>query len=263
VCHIITGGGNSRMEFEITRENDAMYAIDHHPQHDNLGLPNARIIAPGDPDRSVLYHRMSRRGRGQMPPLVSNAVDVQAVEVMGQWIKSLPPLRKFVRAWTVEQLHADLGELPSGEAVDRGKVVFRDAGCIQCHRRSNDGGGSGPDLTSLVQRRKLTEVIESIVLPSKTVAAEFTSYQIETVDGQVHVGRIEREDDRVLVIRTTNSFQAPIEVLKEDVEEIAKSPVSTMPVGLLDTWELSQIADLLAFLMEPEPVAPLPTTGTP
>jgi len=260
-CHILTGGGNSRMELEITKESAAMAVIDHHPQHDTFGLANARIIAPGDPQNSVLYHRISRRGRGQMPPLVTQVVDQRAVDMISEWIKSIPRLRKFVRAWTVEELQQELDRLPAPGSVEKGRQVFHEAGCIQCHRRSNAGGGAGPDLTNIAQRRKFSGVLESIVAPSKIIAPEFAITQITTVDGRSLVGRIEREDERIVVLRTTNSFQEPIKIAREDIEERSLSPLSTMPLGLLDTWELPQIADLVAFLMEANLAAGVGSVG--
>lgn len=256
VCHILSGGGNSRMALEITTESEGLAIIDQHPQHDTLGIANARIVAPGDPQRSVLYHRISRRGRGQMPPLVTQVVDQRASDLFSEWIKSLPPSRKFVRAWTVDELQQEFDRVPTPESVEKGKRVFQEAGCIQCHRRSNAGGGSGPDLTNLVQRRKLAEVLESIVSPSKVIAPEFATIQIATADGQTFVGRIEREDEKIVVVRTSNSFQGPIEIFKDDIEERAPSDLSTMPIGLLDTWELPQIADLIAFVMETQEPGP-------
>ncbi|MDA1180187.1 MAG: PQQ-dependent sugar dehydrogenase, partial [Planctomycetota bacterium] len=170
VCHILSGGGNSRMALEITTGSEGLAVIDQHPQHDTLGIANARIVAPGDPQRSVLYHRVSRRGRGQMPPLVTQVVDQRASDLFSEWIKSLPPSRKFVRAWTVDELQQEFDRLPTSGSVEKGQQVFQEAGCIQCHRRSNAGGGSGPDITNLSQRRKLAEVLESIVIPSKIIA---------------------------------------------------------------------------------------------
>lgn len=252
VCHILTGGGNSRMELEITSDLQTMAVIDQHPQHDALGIANARIIAPGDPHSSILYHRISSRGRGQMPPLATQMVDQRAVDLFAEWIKSIPPAREFVRAWTVDDLYVALEKLPAlgSQEIENGRKVFHEAGCAQCHRRSNVGGGAGPDLTNLAQRRNLTEVLESIVNPSKIIAPEFATIQIATVAGQVVVGRVEREDEKVVVVRTTNSFEAPIEILKADIEAQATSPISSMPASLLDTWELAQITELVAFLME-------------
>ena len=42
--------------------------INEPPIHDHFGLPDARLVAPGSPERSVLIQRISRRGTGQMPP---------------------------------------------------------------------------------------------------------------------------------------------------------------------------------------------------
>ena len=38
----------------------------------------------------MLYQRISRRGTGQMPPLVSTEVDRKAVELIADWIRGLP-----------------------------------------------------------------------------------------------------------------------------------------------------------------------------
>lgn len=49
--------------------------IDARPMHHTFSLPEARIIAAGDPARSVLSARISRRGPGQMPQLATNVID--------------------------------------------------------------------------------------------------------------------------------------------------------------------------------------------
>jgi hypothetical protein len=58
--------------------------------HATFGIHDARIVAPGSPDRSILLYRLSRRGPAQMPPLCSLAVDDAAVTLVRQWIESLP-----------------------------------------------------------------------------------------------------------------------------------------------------------------------------
>jgi putative heme-binding domain-containing protein len=47
------------------------------------------LIAPKDPDRSVLYQRVSRRGNGQMPPLATKRIDRRAVDLIHDWIKQI------------------------------------------------------------------------------------------------------------------------------------------------------------------------------
>jgi glucose/arabinose dehydrogenase len=88
-CHVEAGGGNAQMELEFTRAPGDMRLIDVKPIHDSYGLPEARLVAPGHPERSVLLRRIRHRDAGHMPPLATSLVDRQAVELMQDWIKQL------------------------------------------------------------------------------------------------------------------------------------------------------------------------------
>ena len=59
------------------------------PLHLFPDRPNGQLIAPGDPENSVVYLRVNRRGAGQMPPLGSNVVDQKSVELLKEWIEKL------------------------------------------------------------------------------------------------------------------------------------------------------------------------------
>jgi uncharacterized repeat protein (TIGR03806 family) len=88
-CHVEAGGGNSAMELGIKTPRDKARIIDVPPLHNKFGISNARLIAPGAPERSVMFHRISTRGRGQMPPLASSLVDPTAVKLLREWIEQL------------------------------------------------------------------------------------------------------------------------------------------------------------------------------
>jgi hypothetical protein len=90
-CHVEAGGGNAQMELEFTMPKERMRIFDVKPLHDTFGLKDARLIAPGSPERSVLYRRISSRGPGQMPPLASAEVDQEAVRLLEQWIAAMKP----------------------------------------------------------------------------------------------------------------------------------------------------------------------------
>jgi hypothetical protein len=65
-------------------------ACDAAPQSGDLGLgASARIIAPGNPNLSVLVERMNRRDANAMPPLASNVIDQVGVALIRDWITSL------------------------------------------------------------------------------------------------------------------------------------------------------------------------------
>ena len=91
ICHVSDGGGNSKIELGSKTPLAKAKLIDVPPEHESLGLVNARLVAPGAPERSVLFKRITRRGEKQMPPVSTNRVDEQGAELIRQWILSLPP----------------------------------------------------------------------------------------------------------------------------------------------------------------------------
>jgi glucose/arabinose dehydrogenase/mono/diheme cytochrome c family protein len=90
-CHILEGGGNSLMNLTPWVSAADQHLVDALPQHGDLGLPNARLIAPGHPSRSVLPIRVISRGVGQMPPVGTVQCDTSGVELIMTWLQSLPP----------------------------------------------------------------------------------------------------------------------------------------------------------------------------
>jgi hypothetical protein len=90
-CHVEAGGGNAQMELEFTTVADKMRLIDVPPVHQKFGIDDARLVAPGHPERSVLLHRISHRGlnSGGMPQVGTNVVDEAAVQMLREWIAGL------------------------------------------------------------------------------------------------------------------------------------------------------------------------------
>ncbi|MEX0936896.1 MAG: PQQ-dependent sugar dehydrogenase [Pirellulales bacterium] len=248
-CHVEAGGGNARMELEFTRSLEAMNVADAHPQHDTFGIDQVRIVAPGDPERSVLLARVSRRGRGQMPPLVSQRVDAQGVELLRAWIAGMSPQRSFVKDWQVDDLLPLLAQVREERSPDAGSAVFREAGCSQCHRFDGEGGGAGPDLTGIAKRLKPHELVESIVAPSRSIAEDYASSVLLLADGRLLEGRIESETDDQLILRVGESFAEPVTIAKSQIEARRLSDKSLMPSGALNTFQQEQVLDLLAYLM--------------
>lgn len=88
-CHTINGGGNSAIEFDWLAPRERMRAIGEPAQHGDFGLADAKVIAPGAPERSVILSRVVMRGAGQMPPVGSRAPDPEGVRLLAEWIASL------------------------------------------------------------------------------------------------------------------------------------------------------------------------------
>jgi hypothetical protein len=92
ICHVEAGGGNAAIELGFTTSRGAAKMFDLVPLHDQFGLADARIVATGAPERSVLLHRMSVRGQGQMPPIATSVVDERAISLIRDWIAASKPV---------------------------------------------------------------------------------------------------------------------------------------------------------------------------
>jgi uncharacterized repeat protein (TIGR03806 family) len=88
-CHRPGGVAQSSMDLRFSTALNAMAACDAAPQLGDLGLPNARLIAPGAPDSSVLLARMNRRDAQGMPPVASTVIDAEGGGLLRNWIESL------------------------------------------------------------------------------------------------------------------------------------------------------------------------------
>jgi uncharacterized repeat protein (TIGR03806 family) len=89
VCHVAAGGGNARMELSFHTPWEKTLVYDEKPQHQTFAIPDARVIAPGSPERSVMFQRLSRRGQGQMPPLATSIRDEKALILLREWIQKV------------------------------------------------------------------------------------------------------------------------------------------------------------------------------
>jgi putative heme-binding domain-containing protein len=89
-CHRFGGGGSALFDVRKELSLAKLNLIDAAPNLGNFGLTEARIVAPGDPSRSVLLYRMAKLGRGRMPHIGSDCVDSKGVELIRQWIAPMP-----------------------------------------------------------------------------------------------------------------------------------------------------------------------------
>jgi hypothetical protein len=56
------------------------------PLINDAGDPAQRVITPGSLESSMLLHRISRLGPGQMPPLATHKLNVTAIDLLTAWI---------------------------------------------------------------------------------------------------------------------------------------------------------------------------------
>ncbi len=87
-CHRPTGG-QGIFDFRAWVKVSEMGAVCRLPSSNDFGVQDAQIIAPGDPERSMVVHRMAQQGAGRMPPLGTSIPDQSGVQVLSRWIRSL------------------------------------------------------------------------------------------------------------------------------------------------------------------------------
>jgi hypothetical protein len=77
------------LDFRYTTSLLGTNTCDVQPNAGDLGIANARIIAPGDAARSVLVSRVNRTDANMMPPLARHTIDAAGVQLLTDWIGGL------------------------------------------------------------------------------------------------------------------------------------------------------------------------------
>jgi putative heme-binding domain-containing protein len=171
-------------------------------------------------------------------------------------LKRLPPggeadaLRSAVRQVAEKRRSklADYEPLLAGGDAARGRSVFfgNKVACSTCHRVGSDGGKVGPDLTKVGAVRAGRDILESVVLPSSTIAQGFDHYVVQAKTGEVYAGIIPQPSADVLEIRDSGGNVTRLR--KDQVARLKRQPVSLMPDGLPAALSRDEFRDLLAYL---------------
>lgn len=89
-CHRPGGGTESTMDLRAGAAFADMNVCDARPLLGDLGLTQARLLAPGEPARSVLWSRVRALDNNHMPPpRFSKTVDTHGARLLEEWIQSL------------------------------------------------------------------------------------------------------------------------------------------------------------------------------
>ncbi len=131
----------------------------------------------------------------------------------------------------------------------KGKLLFQDdqrTKCAVCHKVSGQGGGLGPDLSSIGGKFDRPHLIESLLLPSSQIVEGYRSSAVLTVDGKIVTGVIKQRDDVQITLVDADVKQHLIP--SDLVERISEQSVSIMPTGLVDALSAVEFTDLVAYL---------------
>ncbi len=157
--------------------------------------------------------------------------------------------RPIVREWKLEDFDEALKSTNSPRDLARGQRLFREVLCVQCHRFGGEGRTLGPDITFVASRFGHRDLLEHLLVPSKVIDGKYRQTIVETKSGQVLVGRVIGGDDQNLLVATDPLRPTKVTKLSLDnIETRNTSPVSPMPIGLLNSLTQEEILDLLEYL---------------
>jgi putative membrane-bound dehydrogenase-like protein len=130
--------------------------------------------------------------------------------------------------------------------VEKGRQLFKQQSCINCHTFANGQQPKGPHLVDIGKRYKRAELIESIVQPSKKIAQGFDTWAFAMADGKIHTGFVVLESAETVTLRDATGISR--DLIQDDIDERVKQEISMMPQGIVGNLTPEQLADLIAYL---------------
>lgn len=157
--------------------------------------------------------------------------------------------RAFVKKWTVDELLPELETGLKGRDFNRGKSLFAATQCFKCHIFDNTGGIVGPNLTAVGRRFSNKDLVENIIDPSRVISDQYAATIFSLKDGRIVTGRIANMGgENISVMENMLDPGRLTGINRNAIEEMADSKASMMPNGLLDTLNLEEALDLIAYL---------------
>jgi cytochrome c len=135
-----------------------------------------------------------------------------------------------------------------------GEALLRNAhhlSCLNCHRLGEQGGVAGPALDDVGSRLSASELLESILFPTRTISPGYGLISLTTNDDTIVAGVLIEETETALRIDTPDSGPVTIPVGKITQKS---ELMSTMPAfeGVLTPTEAADLVAFLQLLQTPE-----------
>lgn len=204
--------------------------------HTLLEAVKAGTVPRGDLDaslaRQIRFHKDADLDRLLAEVWgVSHETAQSATDEIQVWKKELTPARLAA---------ADL---------KRGRQIFNNT-CALCHQLYTDGRSVGPELTGS-NRADLDYLLRNIVDPNADIGRDYQLVTIETKDGRMNAGIIQRETPSAITL--VNQAES-VTVARDQIKTLQRLDVSLMPPGLLSSLSEPDAADLIAYLQTKGPI---------
>ena len=152
--------------------------------------------------------------------------------------------------WTLDELSQAARTDLKHRDFANGRKMFAAAGCFACHRFGNQGGMTGPDLTSAGRRYSAHDLLDQVINPSKVINDQFSAVMVVTDAGLVHTGVVVNlKGDRITLNTDLTDPNKRVTVDRNSIDELVVSKTSPMPAGLFNRMTRDEILDLTAYLI--------------
>jgi putative heme-binding domain-containing protein len=177
-CHVYGAGGSVTMNLAFATDLSQTRTVGIEPTFGTFGIKRAKIIAPGDPEGSVLYYRIAKLGGGRMPRLGADLVDPRGVRLIGDWIAQLPtePTQpRDVETTTSPATLKETARSVSSRADHARRLLDTTRGALAAIRMIDHGDLAGSALSDVVgvamdhPRSEIRELFERFIPMSERV----------------------------------------------------------------------------------------------
>ena len=152
--------------------------------------------------------------------------------------------------WSLDELVQAAGTELKHRDFENGRTMFAAAGCYACHRFQNQGGMTGPDLTTAGRRYSVRDLLDQVVNPSKVINDQFSAVMVITDQGLVHSGVVVNLNNNGLTLNTDlTDPNKRVTINRNTIDEMMVSKTSPMPAGLFNRMTRDEIMDLVAYLI--------------
>jgi putative heme-binding domain-containing protein len=177
--------------------------------------------------------------------LAKKAERKSALENLGEVFKG-----REAKKWTLEELSATAKTDLKKRDFANGRRMFAAAGCYACHRFDNQGGMTGPDLTSAGRRYSSHDLLDQVINPSKVINEQFSAITVVTDAGLVHTGVVVNLNGDSMTLNTDlTDPNKRVGIDRKTIDSLIVSKTSPMPTGLFDRMTKEEILDLIAYLI--------------
>ncbi len=130
----------------------------------------------------------------------------------------------------------------------QGRVIYEQR-CVTCHELPGSKEmNAGPNLSSFVNKGKAA-LLEHILSPNLEVSPQYSMWQVTMNDGTSHAGLLAQETATKVVLRQAGRLVQTLN--RAELKSMTNLNQSLMPPGLEEGLSLQQMADLLAYILEP------------